>query len=85
MLLSHMPLPKFDITKDKNICDCVKDNATMTNSTRINLTEKIKFVLGRVENIMVNGENAGFKSVMEVHSFMHGCLPYLNTMPNNCT
>ena len=37
---------------------------------RINLTENLKFVLGRVENIVGNGENAGLDSerILQVSS-----------------
>ena len=47
------PLPnvKFlDRSKLKSLAD-----------DRINVTEKLKFVLGRVENIMGKGENAGYQ------------------------
>ena len=53
MLICFNPLPnvKFlDRSKLKSLAD-----------DRISVTEKLKFVLGRVENIMGKGENAGYQ------------------------
>ena len=36
---------------------------------KINLTENLKFVLGRVENIVGKGENAGYHSVFKKNFF----------------
>ena len=51
MLINSLPNEKLlDGSKFKAFAD---DN--------INMTEKFKFVLGRVENIMEKGENAGYQ------------------------
>ena len=49
--LNPLPNVKFlDRSKLKSLAD-----------DRISVTEKLKFVLGRVENIMGKGENAGYQ------------------------
>ena len=35
---------------------------------KINVTEKLKFALGRVENSVVKGENAGYKHFLLFHN-----------------
>ena len=49
---------KFFIPNEKNL-NCSKLKAFADD--KINMTEKLKFVLGRVENIVGKGENAGYQ------------------------
>ena len=44
---------------NENILDCLKLKAFA--DYKINVTEKLKFILGRVENIVGKGENAGYQ------------------------
>ena len=51
LLLNSLPNDKFlDWSKFKELADGKR-----------NVTEKLKFVLGRVENIVGKGENAGYQ------------------------
>ena len=47
----------FNSLPNDNILDQSKFKAFADN--KINMTEKLKFVLGRIENIVGKGENAG--------------------------
>ena len=54
------PLPnnkKLDWSKSKAFAD-----------DKINVIEKLKFVLGRVENMVGNGENAGYQHFLLFHN-----------------
>ena len=50
---------RFNSLPNNNYLDRSKLKALADN--KINYTEKLKFVLGRVENIMEKGENAGYQ------------------------
>ena len=51
---------------------------------KINVPEKLEFVLGWVENIVGNGENAAYQHCYGRPLFQAWLLPDLNTIPNNC-
>ena len=49
----------FNNLKNDNILDLSKLRAVVDDN--LNVTEKLKFALGRVENIVRKGENAGYQ------------------------
>ena len=57
---------RFNILPNDKFLDWSKLGAFADD--KLNLTEKLKFVLGRVQNIVGKGENAGF------HHFL--CFPH---------
>ena len=59
--LSHDPC--FNSQPDSKISDWSKFKALADD--KINVTKKLKFVLGRVENIVGKGENAGYHNVFK--------------------
>ena len=49
-----------------------------------NVTEKLKFVLGRVENIVWEGENAGYQHFILLLCFQKASFPRVfNPFPHN--
>ena len=54
---SVLPLCCLTLLPNKKILDWSKSKAFADD--KMNATEKLKFVLGRVENIVGKGENAG--------------------------
>ena len=55
-------IPFFNSVPNDKILDWSKLKAFADN--KINVTEKLKFVLGRVENIVGKGENVVYKHVL---------------------
>ena len=51
--------PPVNSLPDDKTCDWSKLKAFADN--KINVAEKLKFVLGRLENIVGKGENAGYQ------------------------
>ena len=57
-LLQRDAIPVYSIPNDK-VLDLSKWKAFADD--KINVTEKLKLVLGRIENIVGKGENAGYQ------------------------
>ena len=68
--LTHVVVLFNCLTNDK-ILDWSKLKAFADD--KINVTEKIKFILGRVENIVENGENAGNQHFSFSHNVFTRC------------
>ena len=62
MILGIETLKKFDVVKILTIRQILEwSNLKAFADDKINVTEKLKFVLGKVENIAGKGENAGYQ------------------------
>ena len=55
-------MTEFNFLSDDKFLVCLKFKSLAND--KINVTEKLKFVLGRVENIVGKGENAGYQQFL---------------------
>ena len=58
---SFQPLFSFQLVFNQTTRFWTGPNSNHLQITKINVIEKLKFVLGMVENIMGKGENAGYR------------------------
>ena len=72
-IILYHTIPTINSLPNDKISDWSKLKAFANN--KINVTEKLKFVLGKVENIVGKGENAGYQNFLlfqqcfQKHSF----------------
>ena len=74
MYMSHaMGKSRFNSLPNDKILDQSKLKAFADNN--INVAEKLKFILGTVENIVEKGENAGYKYFLLSCNVFKGFIP----------
>ena len=64
---------KIDSVSNKKCLDQSKFKAFADDN--LNVYQKLKFASGRVENILGNGENAGYQHFVLLHSVFKRLLP----------
>ena len=72
VILNPFPQQNFRLVQNNKILDWSKLKPFAED--KINVTEKLKFVLGRAENIIGKGENAGYQHFLLFQMFSKGFL-----------